>query len=188
VRAGALPLVTQTGEQLITQGTKIKSGETVLVSGAVGNVGRSAVWTAKKAGAKVIAGVKKSQLGAAAALHADQLVALDDDAEVAKLGFVDAVADTVGGKTAEMLMGKVKQGGIFASVLGPPANAAMHPTVKVEAVFAKPNAATLRTMAEDAAAGRFEIPIDRMLPLSDAAKAHAAAEKGGITGKILLLA
>jgi NADPH:quinone reductase-like Zn-dependent oxidoreductase len=45
----------------------------------------------------------------------------------------------------------------------------------------------LRTLAEDVAAERFEIPIDRMVPLADAAQAHAAAEKGGI-GKILLLA
>ena len=59
VKAAALPLVTLTGEQLITRGTKIQSGQTVLVTGAVGSVGRSAVWTAKKAGAKVIAGVKK---------------------------------------------------------------------------------------------------------------------------------
>ena len=61
-----MPLVTLTGEQLITRGTKIQSGQTVLVAGAVGGVGRSAVWTAKKAGAVVIAGVKKSQMKAAA--------------------------------------------------------------------------------------------------------------------------
>jgi NADPH:quinone reductase-like Zn-dependent oxidoreductase len=112
---------------------------------------------------------------------------LDDVAAVEKLGFVDAVADTVGGKTAEMLLGKVKQGGVFASVLGPPANAAMHPTIKVEPVQVQPDAATLRTMAEDAAAGRFVIPIDRMVPLAEAGEAQAIAEKGGV-GKILLLA
>jgi NADPH:quinone reductase-like Zn-dependent oxidoreductase len=42
-------------------------------------------------------------------------------------------------------------------------------------------------MAEDVVAGRLIIPIDRMIPLEDAAEGHAAAEKGGI-GKILLLA
>ena len=115
VKAAALPLVTQTGEQLITRGTKIQSGQTVLVSGAVGSVGRSAVWTAKKAGALVIAGVRKSQLKEAAALGADQVLALDDAGAMEKLGFVDAVADTVGGETAQTLLGKVKQGGVFAS-------------------------------------------------------------------------
>ena len=165
----------------------IQPGQTVLVSGAVGSAGRAAVWTAKKAGAVVIAGVKKSQLKEAAALGADQVLALDDVAAMEKLGFIDAVADTVGGGTAEMLLGKVKQGGVFASVLGAPGNAKMHPTVKVEAVRAEPDVRTLRTMAEDVAAGHFVIPIDRMVSLAEAGAAQAAAEKGGI-GKILLLA
>jgi len=187
VKAAALPLVTQTGEQLITRGTKIQSGQTVLVSGAVGGVGRSAVWTAKKAGAKVIAGVRKSQIKEADTLGADQVLALDDAGAIEKLGFIDAVADTVGGETAQKLLGKVKQGGIFASVLGPPGNAKMHPTVKIEAIQVTPDARMLRTIAEAVAAGQLLIPIDRMVPLAEAGEAHAAAEKGGI-GKILLLA
>jgi NADPH:quinone reductase-like Zn-dependent oxidoreductase len=187
VKAAALPLVTLTGEQLISRGTKIQPGQTVLVTGAVGNVGRAAVWTAKKAGAVVIAGVKKTQVKDAAAVGADQVLALDDAAAMVKLGFIDAVADTVGGETAEKLMGKVKQGGVFASVLGPPGNAKMHPTVRTEAIQSSPDARTLRTLAEDVVAGRLVIPIDRMVPLAEAAAAHAAAEKGGI-GKILLLA
>jgi NADPH:quinone reductase-like Zn-dependent oxidoreductase len=187
VAAASLPLVTSTGEQLITLGTQIKSGETVLVSGAVGGVGRSAVWTAKKAGAVVIAGVRKSQVKEAETLGADQVLALDDEAAVAKLGFVDAIADAVGGKTAESLLGKVKQGGVFATVVGPPENAKMHPTIRIEAVRAAPDAAKLRTLAEDVVAGKLVIPVDRMVPLADAGQAQAAAEKGGI-GKILLLA
>jgi NADPH:quinone reductase-like Zn-dependent oxidoreductase len=187
VEAAALPLVTLTGEQLISRGVKVQSGQTVLVTGAIGGVGRTAVFTAKKAGAVVIAGVRKSQLKQAAELGADEVLALDDDDAMAKLGFVDAVADTVGHETAEKLLGKVKQGGVFASVLGPPANAKMHPTVHIEPVRAVPDAAMLRTLAEDVAAGRFKIPIDRMVPLADAGEAQAAAERGGI-GKILLLA
>ncbi|HUZ95314.1 MAG TPA: NADP-dependent oxidoreductase [Edaphobacter sp.] len=187
VEAAALPLVTLTGEQLVTRGTAIQKGQTILISGAVGSVGRSAVWTAKKAGATVIAGVKKRQLKEAQELGADEVIALDDTSAMEKLGFVDAVADTVGGKTAEMLLGKVKQGGVFGSVLGPPANAKMHPTVQVTPVMAVPDAATLRALAEDVAAKRFVIPIDRMVPLNEAGAGQAAAEKGGI-GKVLLLA
>jgi NADPH:quinone reductase-like Zn-dependent oxidoreductase len=185
--AAALPLVTLTGEQLITRGAKIQSGQTVLVAGAAGNVGRSAVWTAKKAGAIVFAGVRKSQMKEAAELGADQVLALDDAAAMEKLGLIDAVADTVGHETAEMLLGKVKQGGVFASVLGPPGNAKMHPTVKIESVRVVPDASMLKTLAEDVVAGKLKIPIDRMVPLADAGEAQAAAEKGGI-GKVLLLA
>jgi NADPH:quinone reductase-like Zn-dependent oxidoreductase len=53
--------------------------------------------------------------------------------------------------------------------------------------MAVPDAVTLRAMAEDIAAKRFTIPIDRMIPLKDAAEGQAAAEKGSI-GKVLLLA
>jgi NADPH:quinone reductase-like Zn-dependent oxidoreductase len=114
-------------------------------------------------------------------------LALDDAAALDKLGFIDAVANTVGGETAEKLLGKVKQGGVFASVVGPPGNANMHPTVRIEVIKSSPDARTLRTLAEDVVAGRLVIPIDRMVPLAEAAEAHAAAEKGGI-GKVLLLA
>ena len=186
VEAAALPLVTATGEQLISRGTKIQSGQTVLITGAMGSVGRSAVWTAKKAGAVVIVGVRKSKVKDAASLGADEVLALDDAKAMEKLGFVDAVADTVGGETAEVLLGKVKQGGVFASVLGEPGNAKMHPTVKIEYVRAVPDAGMLKTLAEDVAAGRLVIPIDRMVSLADAGEAQAAAEKGGI-GKVLLL-
>jgi NADPH:quinone reductase-like Zn-dependent oxidoreductase len=187
IEAAALPLVTATGEQLVTLGTKIQKGQTILITGAVGGVGRSAVWTAKKAGAIVIAGVRKSQLAEAATIGADSTLALDDDAALQKLGFIDAIADTVGGETAQNLLGKVKPSGTFASVLGPPANAALHPTITIAPIQAHPDAAKLRTMAEDTLAGHFKIPIDRMLPLEKAAEAHAAAEKG-TKGKILLLA
>lgn len=187
VESAALPLVTLTGEQLITLGTKIQKGQTVLVAGAAGGVGRSAVWTAKKAGAIVIAGVRKSQLKEAAELGANTVLALDDEESMQKLGFIDAVADTVGRETAERLLTKVKPGGVFASVLGPPADANLNPTVRIAAVQVVPDAAKLRIMAQDTRAGRFRIPIDRMIPLEKTAEGHTAAEKGGI-GKILLLA
>lgn len=187
VEAGALPLVTLTGEQLVTRGTAIQPGQTILVSGAVGGVGRSAVWTAKKAGAKVIAGVKKKQKDEARTIGADEVVALDDEAEMAKLGPVDAVANTVAGETAEMLLGKVKDGGVFASVVGPPGNAKDHATVQVTPIMVVADGAALRVLAEDVAMKRLTIPIDRMIPLEDAAAGQAAAEKGGI-GKVLLLA
>jgi len=41
VEAAALPLVTLTGEQLISRGVNIQRGQTVLVTGAIGGVGRT---------------------------------------------------------------------------------------------------------------------------------------------------
>jgi NADPH:quinone reductase-like Zn-dependent oxidoreductase len=187
IEAAALPLVTTTGNLLISEGTSIKPGQTVLVAGAAGGVGRSAVFTAKHRGAFVIAGVLKRQIGEAASIGADQVIATDDEAAIDSLPPLDAVADTVGGRTAEKLISKVKPGGVFASVLGPPQNAEKYASVKIVPVYAAPNVKVLQFMAEAVTDGKLRIPISRKFPLSDAAEAQAVAEKGS-GGKILLVA
>jgi NADPH:quinone reductase-like Zn-dependent oxidoreductase len=185
VEASALPLATTTGAELIAIAAGVKTGQSVLVSGAFGGVGGSAIFTAKERGAKVIAGVLKKQLTGAANLGADEIMALDDEATMKALAPVDVVANAVRGKTAEQLIGKVKAGGVFASVTGPPANAKDYPSVKVVPFVSSQDARTLSHMAEAVAAGKLVIPIDRTLPLKDAAEAHALVGQGG-TGKVLL--
>ena len=135
----------------------------------------------------MIAGVLKRQMDDAKTVGADQVVATDDDIAIANLPPLDAVADTVGGRTAEKLIAKVKPGGAYASVVTVPQNAAEYPSVKVAAVFSKFNRKTLEFMAEAVRDGKLVIPISLKLPLSEAAEAQAAAEKGGV-GKILLVA
>jgi NADPH:quinone reductase-like Zn-dependent oxidoreductase len=185
IQAAALPLATITGNQLMSA-TEIKTGQTVLVVGAVGNVGRSAVFTAKSRGATVSAGVLKKQTDEAKTTGVDQVVATDDDTAIANLPPLDAVADAVGGKTAEKLIAKVKAGGVYASVVEAPQNAAKYPSVKVVHVFSKFDRKTLEFMAEAVRDGKLIIPISQKLPLSKAAEAQATAEKGGV-GKILLV-
>jgi NADPH:quinone reductase-like Zn-dependent oxidoreductase len=186
IQAAALPLVTVTGNQLLSA-TEIEAGQTVLVVGAIGNVGRSAVFTAKQRGATVVAGVLKRQVDDAKTVGADQVVATDDDTAIASLPPLDAVADAVGGKTAEKLIAKVKPAGVYASVVGLPQNAAKYPSVKVVHVFSKFDRKTLEFMAEAVRDGKLVIPISQKLPLSEAAEAQAEAEKGSV-GKILLVA
>ena len=187
IEAAALPVVLNTGEQLIAQAGKVQRGQTVIITGALGSVGRTAVWVAKKLGAHVIAGVRGSQKKAAEELGADTFLALDSRQEMDSLGSVDVVADTIGGNVGDALMAKVKPGGTFASVVGPPPNAKLYPAIKVEAFGSHPDAASMRSLAEDIANGKFKILVDRTIPLADAAKAHAEAERGGI-GKVILLA
>src|SRR6202451_4359564 len=147
IQAAALPLVTTTGNQLMSA-TGINAGQTVLVIGAAGNVGRSAVFTAKERGATVIAGVLKGQMDEAKTVGADQVVATDDDTAIENLPPLDAVADTVGGKTAEKLIAKVKPGGVFGSVVAAPQDAAKYPSVKMVHVFSKFDRKTLEFIAK----------------------------------------
>jgi NADPH:quinone reductase-like Zn-dependent oxidoreductase len=188
IDAAAIPLISLTGDQLIRVATKVRQGQTILVSGALGSVGRAAVHTAKKLGACVIAGVRRNRLSEAAALETWGVVAIDDDEEIAKLGPLDAVADTVGADTAVKLLGKVRDGGSFgyASVL-PEAAKAQYPGVVINRVFGRADPSKVREFADDIRDGKFSLPIGRRMPLSETAEAHRLGEKGG-SGKIVLLA
>jgi NADPH:quinone reductase-like Zn-dependent oxidoreductase len=183
--AAAVPLVSCTGDQLIRNATAVQPGQTILLTGAIGSVGRCALFAAKEIGAKVIAGVRKNQIDEAKALGAIDAIDISDDSAIAKLGTVDGVADTVGGNVAPKLLGKVKPGGNYGSVLGPPKDAALHPTINIKPMTAQPNPATYVHYGEAIRDNKLVLPIDRVIPLSDAAAAHAAAEKGGV-GKIVL--
>lgn len=186
-QAAALPLVTLTGAQLIERAIKIQRGQTVLVLGALGGVGRSAVHVALDHGATVLAGVRKSQISEAGSLGAHHVVAIDDEKELEKLHDLDAVADTVGGTTANRAVRTLKPGGVFGTVLGAPADAGKY-NVRVEAFMAQPDASRLYQMAEDVARGNFSIPIARTLPLEEIQEAHRKAESGLVHGKIILRA
>ena len=187
VDAAAIPLIALTGEQLVRLAARAQPGQTLLVSGALGSVGRAAVHAAKKLGVTVIAGVRGRQLPEARTLGVSDVVAIDDDSAIARLAMVDGVADTVGGETAAKLFGKVRNGGNFgyASVL-PDGVPQRNPAVTVTRVFARPDASKVREFADDIRDGRFVLPIARRLPLREASEAHALAQRGG-AGKIVLV-
>jgi NADPH:quinone reductase-like Zn-dependent oxidoreductase len=168
--------------------TNVKKGQVVLITGALGSVGRAAVHTAKKIGAQVIAGVRGKQLDEARSLGVSDALAIDDDKAIEKFRLVDAIADTVGGEVAAKLIAKVEQGGSFGYASGlPESAAAQNPAVKITRIFAKADPSKVREFADDVRDGKFVLPIGRRMPLRDAAEAHVLGEKGGI-GKILLLA
>jgi len=185
--AGALPLVLLTGDQLTeaTLGPSAGAGLTVLVTGALGAVGRVALWGIRQRGARVWAGVRGSQLAEAKTLDADGVVALDDDAALAQLPELDCIADTVGGATIAKLLPKIKANGTVGSVVGEPPGAKER-GLMVSAFLAHPDHARLAQLAAAVAAGALVIPIAKRFPLAEAAAAQALAERGGV-GKVLLL-
>ena len=183
--AGRLPLVVTTGAQLIERGVQPQEGQIVLVTGAVGSVGRTAVHVAKQHKATVVAGVRASQKQEAQWIGADAIVALDSEAEMETFSPVDAIADTINGETISKLLPKWNRIGKFASVLGKPA-AAEQAGVDVMEVWAQPDAHRLHQLAQDILAGKFAITLDRKLPLSQIQDAQRLAE-GGANGKIVLL-
>ncbi len=184
-QAGALPLVLLTGTQLIERAAKVQPGQTILVTGALGSVGRVAVHVAKAHGARVIAGVRASQKEQAATLGAAQVVALDDPKETVHLHELDAVADTVGGLVQEHAVRMIKDGGTYASVIGPPKHDPGR-GIHVEVLMSTPDASRLYELADEVARGGLVIPIAKTFPLSEIQEATKVAEKGGEGGKIVL--
>ena len=187
--AAALPLVTVTGDAMIRLGAKVQPGQTVLITGALGGVGRSAVFAASQIGARIIAGVRGKRLDAARQLPGvSEAIAIDDDAEIDKLGPLDCVADTVGGERASKLIARVKEGGTFGCFpMQNPRNAALYPTIQINIVIAPVSSATILRYAEAVRDGKLTIPVERIMPLADAAEAQAIAERGG-SAKIILTA
>ena len=186
--AAAIPLIALTGDQLVRLTTNLQKGQVVLVTGALGSVGRAAVHTAKKIGAQVIAGVRGKELDDARSLGVSGVLAIDDDEAIEKFRLVDAIADTIGGEVAAKLIPKIRPGGSFGYTAVLPENAAaLNPAVKITRVLAQSDPSKVREFADDMRDGKFALPIGRRMPLRDAAEAHVLGEKGGI-GKILLLA
>ena len=119
--AAALPLVTLTGSQLV---------EESLAPRAVRDHPRDRRARERRAdapssqrsgvGAKVWAGVRRSQKDAAEALGVDGVVALDDEADCRRLPTLDGIADTVGASVTERLLDRVRPGGVIASVASEP--------------------------------------------------------------------
>jgi NADPH:quinone reductase-like Zn-dependent oxidoreductase len=108
-QAAALPLVTLTGAQLIERAVKPKAGQTILITGALGSVGRTAVHVAKAHGVRVLAGVRASEKQEAAKLNVDGVVAIDSEEEIGHLHDLDAIADTVGGATIQRLLKSIRK-------------------------------------------------------------------------------
>ena len=184
VDAGSLPLILQTGAQLMELGVGPRSGQRVLVTGALGSVGRTALHVARQSGAYVMAGVRGSQRSEAEALGANEVVALDDEKQVSGLKELDAVADTIGGDVIAQLIPRIRKNGILATVVGKPKSADGH-DLQVHEVFARPDAKQLARLVNEIARGEFSIPIGKRFRLAEIRQAHELAEKGA-AGKVLV--
>jgi NADPH:quinone reductase-like Zn-dependent oxidoreductase len=185
-QAGALPLITTTGAQLIERAVKPNAGQTVLVTGALGGVGRTAVHVARRDGARVLAGVRTKEKEEASKLKVDGVVAIDSEEEIEQLHDLDAIADTVGGTTIQRLLKTIRKGGALGSVLGQPEGADKY-DIHVEAITVQPDASRLHQLADDLARGEFSIPIARTMKLQEIQEAHGIFERGGLAGKIVLI-
>lgn len=188
----SFPCSYSTAENMLTRAA-VKSGETVLVTGASGGVGSAAVQLAQARGARVIAVTSAAKAAALKELGATSTLERDDDL-VAKLGAnaVDVVIDLVAGPTWPALLEVLRPGGRYA-VSG--AIGGYMVELDVRTLYLKDlslfGCTVLEPAVFDALIGRIErgeiAPlVAETYPLRDIAAAQEAFGKKAHVGKIVL--
>ena len=178
--AATLPLNALTARQALDM-IGAPPGATLLVTGASGAVGGFATQLAVRAGLRVLAQASDDDEPWVASLGATEVVPRATD--LATIGPVDAVLDAVPlgpGATAVL-----RDGGI-AVFTRPPRPEEPPRDIRFETVLVQSDAEQLRTLTADLQAGRLRTRIAEVLPLEQAARAHALNEAGGLRGKVLL--
>jgi NADPH2:quinone reductase len=116
-QAAAFQVAYGTSHLALTHRARLQPGETLLVLGAAGGVGLTAVEIGKRLGARVIAVARgAARLAVASKAGADHLIdgeAQDLKAAVRALGGADVVYDAVGGDAALAALGATRPGGRY---------------------------------------------------------------------------
>jgi len=118
----SFPCAYAAAENMLTR-LNLKSGETVLVTGASGGVGSAAVQLAKRRGATVLAVASPSKAAGVASLGAASVIAPDSN-PLQEFGRdkIDAIVDVVGGGQFPALLKVLRRGGSYAvagAIAGP---------------------------------------------------------------------
>jgi NADPH:quinone reductase-like Zn-dependent oxidoreductase len=181
--AGAtLPLAGLTGRQAV-DAINPKKGDRILVTGALGAVGRAAVQYLQERGAIPVAGVRASRLAEAKSLGIE---AVDMDEPNAKTEFAGAVS-TVGGDVMVKTIKMVRKGGKMAAITQVPEGANADGRIEIIELWAKDVTKTLEEVAAAAASGKLHIPIAKTLKLSEVGEGHKLMAAGKVGGKILFV-
>ena len=197
--AAAVPLVFQTAWHMLVNRAQLRPGEEVLVIGAGSGVGSAAIQIAKFFGARVIATAGADEkLEKARKLGADHVIQhkvqriRDEVRRLTSKRGVDVVFEHVGTATWEDSLASLATGGRLVTC---GATTGYDAKVDIRFLFSRQLSVLgsymgtkhdLRTVLKLVAAGRLKPVVDRVLPLSACAEAHAYLERGKQFGKVVL--
>ncbi|WP_177239942.1 NADP-dependent oxidoreductase [Streptomyces monashensis] len=192
VQAGALPLVSLTAWQALTEHADVRPGQRVLIHAAAGGVGHVAVQIAKARGAYVIGTASAGKHDFLREIGVDEPVDYRTTDVTGTVRDVDVVLDTLGGDTSVASLRMLRPGGVLVSILPVGSreldDEAERLGVRAVRMLVDADRAGMEAIAELASAGKLTATIAGTFPLADAAKAHALGETGRTTGKLVLLA
>jgi NADPH:quinone reductase-like Zn-dependent oxidoreductase len=171
----------------------IEAGDRILVYGASGSVGTSAVQLATHFGARVTAVCGTAHVEMVGALGADEVVDYTKGEFSAPGGTYDIVFDTVGKSGFWRSLKALKRGGAYvrsaSGFLSPTLGRAWASLVGVRRVIqgtARTRAGDLAFLSGLVAAGELRPVIDRTCPLGAIAEAHRLAESGHKRGVVVI--
>jgi NADPH:quinone reductase-like Zn-dependent oxidoreductase len=168
-----------TGRQTV-EALQVKAGDRVLISGALGSVGRAAIQYLQQIGARPVAGVRPARLDEARSLAGE---ALDITQPPEHPDFDLAISAAA--PVAAQLIGHVRDGGKVVSIVPVPEGANADKRVTVLQIRHRTDGAMLAAALDSASRGVLVIPIAQTYPLEQIAAAHQAVAAGA-RGKVVL--
>lgn len=172
----------------------LRAGERVLVRGAAGGVGSVAVQVGKLLGAHVTGLASARAADFVIGLGADEVV--DYAVPLAGLGAYDVVFDTRGTELRRVRRHLTRRGRLvtIAFDLAHPfrslayiAASVVHGSKRVRLFFGRPDTVTLTELAGLAEEGALRPVVDEVYPLERIADAHAHLDRGGVSGKLVIV-
>jgi NADPH:quinone reductase-like Zn-dependent oxidoreductase len=187
VRAAATPMSALAAWRSLFDLGHLQSGQRILIHGGSGGVGHFAAQLAKWKGAYVTATASTKHQELLRKLGADETI----DYTIQKFENVahkiDIVLDTIGGETQERSWLLLKQGGALISLVQSPSEEKAN-QFGVRGIMSsvQPDGAQLSAIAKLIDSAKLRPTIDRILPLSEARRAHELSQGGHARGKIVL--
>jgi len=189
--AAALPVVAMTALAGLAKRANVQPGERVLVNGASGGVGQSAVQIAKALGAHVTAVCSKDSFDLVRGLGADELIDYKTTDFTKGKATFDVIFDCVGNAPASecthVLSGKkahVTTMPHFSTFIRQFANPLFG--IKVHALITSGESGGLDTIKSLVDEGKLKPVIDRVYPFAEVAKAQEYSKARRAKGKIIL--
>lgn len=179
VDAAALPAAGLTAQQAL-DAAAVSAGQTVLIVGAGGAVGRIAVQLARRAGAEVVAVATPRSADRVRALGVEPVLA--DALPTAPVDAVLHLART--GRVPAAVVALVRPGGVVVSITDP---AESRDDVRAVQLMMRSDPAGLARLVAAVDAGELVVPVEHRVPLVDLSALHARNEAGELSGKAVVL-
>jgi NADPH:quinone reductase-like Zn-dependent oxidoreductase len=186
VHAAAVPRAGLTAWQALFDHGGLAKGQTVVIHGAGGAVGSTAVQLARWAGAEVIGTGRSHSRRLVMELGASRFVALDEDGLQNAAGQADLVFDTIGGEVLAASPALLRPGGTLVTVRADSPRPATGDDIAFVVFIQESNRAQLIELARLVDEGHLRPQVGGVYPLWRAAEAFSAKAAGGIPGRVVL--